>query len=304
MNAGLCYYESLEFKQIVLLLGLDTTFHIAKVSPELAQLVRRAKAIHAVTGGSVDPSAGARAASFEEKRDLIRLRIQNFDQLIEQRDEKGVPKDSRDHIRIKTQVRKEMMDIQKDVKGLMDFHKHEMDKKKKKVTPEELAVRLVIFKELSSDIKQCENVAAGRPKEDVTDDTTHFAASMTVADLSSGATLSSGPRQAMSAEQKMKMEMIDREVAEQDQILDRLSAGLDSLKDTTLKIKDELDTQAVMIEDLDKRVDKAQTKLDKVNSRMEMALKLADDKASNFCTYVICFALVLGLATVAYNLIK
>ena len=52
-----------------------------------------------------------------------------------------------------------------------------------------------------------------------------------------------------------------------------------------------------MLNDLDSKADKTQTKLDAVNDRMKDALTKINDKSSNFCVYIICIVMLLGLAT-------
>ena len=95
--------------------------------------------------------------------------------------------------------------------------------------------------------------------------------------------------------------MIQAEFKEQDDLLDGLSGALDGLMATTRGINDELDLQNAMLEELETKVDKTQSTLDGVNSRMDDALKIVNSKSSKFCSYVICLIVLLGVLTVGYN---
>ncbi len=109
-------------------------------------------------------------------------------------------------------------------------------------------------------------------------------------------------KEAMTGEQVQKLEQINKVAQEQDTILDEMSKGLDELKDLAEKMNDELVLQDKMVADLDKKTDKTQDKMDKVNDRMKDALAKINDKSSNFCVYIICLVLMLGLASVGYNM--
>jgi len=109
-------------------------------------------------------------------------------------------------------------------------------------------------------------------------------------------------REEMSGEQIQKLEQINKVSQEQDSILDEMSKGLDELKDLAEKMNDELVLQDKMVQDLDKKTDRTQDKMDKVNDRMKDALAKINDKSSNFCVYIICLVLILGLASVGYNM--
>jgi t-SNARE complex subunit (syntaxin) len=59
-----------------------------------------------------------------------------------------------------------------------------------------------------------------------------------------------------------------------------------------------------MLNDLDNKTEKTQTKMDKVNDRMKDALEKINDKSTNFCIYIICIVMLLGLATVVYKMVE
>ena len=59
-----------------------------------------------------------------------------------------------------------------------------------------------------------------------------------------------------------------------------------------------------MLNDLDNKTEKTQTKMDKVNDRMKDALEKINDKSTNFCIYIICVVMLLGLATVVYKMVE
>ena len=93
-------------------------------------------------------------------------------------------------------------------------------------------------------------------------------------------------REALSGENMQQMELIRREVEQQDAILDEMSKGLDELRDIAEKIQDELQYQEKMLADLENKTDKTQAKMDAVNERSKEALAKLNDKSSNICIYL------------------
>lgn len=57
-----------------------------------------------------------------------------------------------------------------------------------------------------------------------------------------------------------------------------------------------------MLNDLDGKTDKTQTKLDSANDRMKDMMSKLNDKSSNACVYIICLVILLGIASVVYNM--
>ena len=76
---------------------------------------------------------------------------------------------------------------------------------------------------------------------------------------------------------------------EQDVVLDKMSSGLDTLKEMSLAIDAELKDQEKMIEDVDGGVDEAQGKMDGALKSIEKILKTKDrcQLATIFCLVVI-----------------
>lgn len=80
-------------------------------------------------------------------------------------------------------------------------------------------------------------------------------------------------REAMTGEQMMKLEAINAQTREQDNILDELSRGLDELHQLAERMGDELQLQDKMLDDLDEKTDKTQSKLDATNDRMKVSCR-------------------------------
>lgn len=93
-------------------------------------------------------------------------------------------------------------------------------------------------------------------------------------------------REALSGENMQQMELIRREVEQQDAILEEMSKGLDELRDIAEKIQDELQYQEKMLADLENKTDKTQAKMDAVNERSKEALAKLNDKSTNICIYL------------------
>lgn len=82
---------------------------------------------------------------------------------------------------------------------------------------------------------------------------------------------------------------------EQDQSLDALGSGLDTLKEMAVAIDAELKDQEKMIDDVDKGVDEAQGKIDGALKSVEKLLKTKDR-----CQLITIFVLVVVFIIVAF----
>lgn len=69
------------------------------------------------------------------------------------------------------------------------------------------------------------------------------------------------------------MEALQIEKKAQDETLDKMSQSLDRLGEMAKSMKTELDTQAIMIEDIENDVDAAQTKVDSTTQRVYKYIK-------------------------------
>ena len=70
------------------------------------------------------------------------------------------------------------------------------------------------------------------------------------------------------------MEAIQIEKKAQDETLDKMSESLDRLGSMAKSMKDELDTQAIIVEEIESGVDAAQIKVDSTTQRIYKFLKL------------------------------
>lgn len=286
---------------------MDNLYRIQAANPELAGLMRRLKTIYAITGGEVPATTTGKKDDFNAKKSVIIAQLHNFDQLCEARDSSGLAKDSRDMIRLKVTVQSELTKLEDMVKDLAVTHEKEMRKKGAKMPAEELEARKevmsAILREFHGAYKHAKGFAHRAADESLQTGTGPHA--MTTKDLVSGNFAGAGVRtkqEAMSGEHLQALQDIQQQTAEQDQLLDEISKGLDELKDLAEKMNDELQLQDKMLDDLDSKTDKVQGKLDKTNERMKEALKLVNEKSTNMCIYIICIVLLLGMAGVAYKI--
>jgi len=91
--------------------------------------------------------------------------------------------------------------------------------------------------------------------------------------------------------------------AKQDQGLDMISEGLDTLKNMAQDINEELDRQVPLIDEIDTKVDKATSDLKNTNVRLKDTVnKLRSSR--NFCIDIILLCIILGIAAYLYNVLK
>ncbi|CAA2982767.1 syntaxin-71 [Olea europaea subsp. europaea] len=86
----------------------------------------------------------------------------------------------------------------------------------------------------------------------------------------------------------------------QDQGLDIISEGLDTLKNLAADMNEELDRQVPLIDEIDTKVDRATTELKNTNVRLkESIFKIRSSR--NFCLDIILLCIILGIASYLYE---
>jgi hypothetical protein len=228
-------------------------------------------------------------------------------QLIETRDSAGLDPQSRDFIRLKLTISGELKKLEDSVKDLAETHKKEVAKLGKKLTGEEISARKDVIESMIGEFQGKFKAAKGFSHAGADENLGGGVGmrTLTKEQVMKGEFAGAGiktKKENLSGEQMQKLEQINAVSREQDQVLDEIGKGLDELKDLAEKMNDELVLQDKMLGDLDSKTDKTQTKMDAVNDRMKDALTKINDKSSNFCVYIICLVLMIGLASVAYNM--
>lgn len=89
----------------------------------------------------------------------------------------------------------------------------------------------------------------------------------------------------------------------QDQGLDMIAEGLDTLKNMAQDINEELDRQVPLMDEIDTKVEKATSDLKNTNVRLkETVTKMRSSR--NFCIDIILLCIILGIAAYLYNVLK
>nr|XP_027086447.1 syntaxin-71-like isoform X1 [Coffea arabica]XP_027107111.1 syntaxin-71-like [Coffea arabica] len=88
----------------------------------------------------------------------------------------------------------------------------------------------------------------------------------------------------------------------QDQGLDVISEGLDTLKNLAQDMNEELDRQVPLIDEIDTKVDKATSELK--NTNVKLKHKITEIRSSqNMCIDIILLCILLGIAAYLYNIL-
>ncbi|CAL9245526.1 unnamed protein product [Arabidopsis halleri] len=99
---------------------------------------------------------------------------------------------------------------------------------------------------------------------------------------------------------KQEYEMKRIKQACQDQGLDYIAEGLDTLKNMAQDINEELDRQEPLMDEIDTKIDKAATDLKSTNVRLkDTVTKLRSSR--NFCIDIILLCILLGIAAFIYK---
>ncbi|KAL8459454.1 hypothetical protein ACS0TY_036806 [Phlomoides rotata] len=89
----------------------------------------------------------------------------------------------------------------------------------------------------------------------------------------------------------------------QDQGLDVIAEGLDTLKNMAGDMNEELDRQVPLMDEIDTKVDKATSDLKNTNVRLKHTVTQLRS-SRNFCIDIILLCIILGIAAYLYNVLK
>lgn len=89
----------------------------------------------------------------------------------------------------------------------------------------------------------------------------------------------------------------------QDQGLDVISEGLDTLKNMAHDMNEELDRQVPLMDEIDTKVDRATSDLKNTNVRLKETVNQLRS-SRNFCIDIILLCIILGIAAYLYNVLK
>ncbi|OIW21554.1 hypothetical protein TanjilG_06247 [Lupinus angustifolius] len=89
----------------------------------------------------------------------------------------------------------------------------------------------------------------------------------------------------------------------QDQGLDVIAEGLDTLKNMAHDMNEELDKQVPLMDEIDTKVDKASSDLKNTNVRLKHTVNQLRS-SRNFCIDIVLLIIILGIAAYLYNVLK
>ncbi|XP_050115336.1 syntaxin-71-like [Malus sylvestris] len=89
----------------------------------------------------------------------------------------------------------------------------------------------------------------------------------------------------------------------QDQGLDVISDGLDTLKNMAQDMNEEFDRQVPLMDEIDSKVDKASADLKNTNVRLKDTVNQLRS-SRNFCIDIVLLCIILGIAAYLYNVLK
>ncbi|XP_044474220.1 syntaxin-71-like [Mangifera indica] len=89
----------------------------------------------------------------------------------------------------------------------------------------------------------------------------------------------------------------------QDQGLDMISEGLDTLKNMAHDMNEEFDRQVPLMDEIDTKVDRATADLKNTNVRLKDTVNQLRS-SRNFCIDIILLCIILGIAAYLYNVLK
>ncbi|KAF5731747.1 syntaxin-71-like [Tripterygium wilfordii] len=108
--------------------------------------------------------------------------------------------------------------------------------------------------------------------------------------------------QATEESDRFKQEYEMRRI-KQDQGLDAIAEGLDTLKNMARDMDEELDRQVPLMDEIDEKVDRATSDLKTTNVRLKDTVNQLRS-SRNFCIDIILLCVILGIAAYLYNVLK
>ncbi|XVF04916.1 hypothetical protein REPUB_Repub05bG0126000 [Reevesia pubescens] len=89
----------------------------------------------------------------------------------------------------------------------------------------------------------------------------------------------------------------------QDEGLDMISEGLDTLKNIALDMNEEMDRQVPLMDEIDTKVDKTTSDIQRTNVRLKKTI--TEMRSSrNFCIDIILLCVILGIASYLYKILQ
>lgn len=289
---------------------MDSDLMLKSLHPELYALLIRVKSIYVMCGGDNGVNVNAKQMkAFDYKKTMLISRLVQLDNLAKDKKkiESTMSADSRDMIRMKNQMRFELTAVETELKQLI---KQSVDEAKgDKVKAPELAARNEVIDSIKSEYyKVYEEITDNKHAGDKSVEGGGVGMSVLSKEaLIKGTFAGAGmkmEREALSGENMAQLEAIRSERAEQEGIIDEIGKTVDELKDLAERMGDELQLQEKMLEDLDAKTDKAQSKLDKVNESAKDVLSKLNDKSTNCCIYLICLAILGAMAVIVFRFVS
>ncbi|KAF4382163.1 hypothetical protein F8388_008649 [Cannabis sativa] len=118
-----------------------------------------------------------------------------------------------------------------------------------------------------------------------------------------GGWASSASRTEINEESSQFREEYEMRRTRQDQGLDMISEGLDTLKNMAHDMNEELDKQVPLMDEIDEKADKATSDLKHTNVRLKHTVNQLRS-SRNFCIDIILLCIILGIAAYLYNALK
>ncbi|PON80407.1 t-SNARE [Trema orientale] len=89
----------------------------------------------------------------------------------------------------------------------------------------------------------------------------------------------------------------------QDQGLDFISSGLDTLRNLAHEMNEELDRQVPLVDEIDTKVDKVTSDIKNTNVRLKQTLNQVRS-SRNFCIDIVLLCIILGIVSYLYNILR
>ncbi|GLE06206.1 hypothetical protein PINS_up015448 [Pythium insidiosum] len=246
-------------------------------------------------------------------------------------------KHPREAIRRQQEIREDIRIVTQDINELRQSVENELKKKKSKFSPEELQIRKEIVTQYSSELVLIKDLAATAFRSPTGasfaaeggttvglgkfEEGKFFAAKPKAGQFTfgggaggggggaggggeggEGGACGPGQQEEITDEQRSCMAQIKDNDQRFDQMIDQIGDGVQVLGQLARGLHEELQQQSIMIDGLEERIDTTQAHVESVNRKMKKTLEKVGRSADKCMMDMICLILLLGIATVVYNM--
>jgi SYP7 family syntaxin len=284
--------------------------------PASTEEEKKNKAENIATMGKAGTKAAQKGSRFLELKSTIVDRLKSIHRLLKDTKEKETAgyggDNAKEIIKMQAEVRENLRQATEEWKEMDAIYKKEARKKKSKFTVEELEVQQELVRRLHAEIEKIKEAQMrGYSKTRDTGGAAANTKALYTDSISAGrggskgtAWSGGGGGVAMSDDQKQQMAQIEERDKEFDRDLDEIGEGIQDLAEIATMQGEEVKRQAVMLENVNAKMDKVNERMLGVNDKMKQTLEEVGRSSDKLVIDIVCVLITIGMAAMFYQISK